>query len=375
MDKRIIFHLPYKPDPNRISASQIRPFKMLDAFRKIGYRVDVVMGVGKERKKQIKTIQDNIEGGIKYEFVYSESSTMPTLLTEHHHFPTFPLMDFSFWRYCKNHNIRIGLFYRDIHWKFKFYNDQASPLKRIVAKFFYKYDILQYTKLVDVLFLPSLKMKKYIPELKKETISLPPGTLSMKNQFSEPTWCHPIRILYVGGIGGDIYDLTLFIKQVVEYSHIVFTICCRHDDYQKLENPMRETIDRSDNIRVVHKKGDELIDLYKTCDLCCLFVKPTEYWQFAMPAKLFEYISYLKPVLSVENTAVGNFVKKSAIGWAIKFSKEHIKQWMEASKLGPIDSNLKDFQKNLVHVAQTNTWDNRATEVALSLSAVTNRNN
>lgn len=40
--KRIIFHLPNKIDKNRFSASQIRPMKIIEAFKNIGYEVDLI---------------------------------------------------------------------------------------------------------------------------------------------------------------------------------------------------------------------------------------------------------------------------------------------------------------------------------------------
>ena len=61
MEKRCIFHIPNHLDPNRASASQIRPKKMIRAFEEIGYTVDVIQGYGKERKKQISKIKKNIK--------------------------------------------------------------------------------------------------------------------------------------------------------------------------------------------------------------------------------------------------------------------------------------------------------------------------
>ena len=51
---------------------------------------------------------------------------MPTLLTEPHHFPTHPLLDFGFFRYVKKQGIPIGLFYSDIFWKFEDYGKDLS---------------------------------------------------------------------------------------------------------------------------------------------------------------------------------------------------------------------------------------------------------
>ncbi len=126
MKRRCIFHIPYKVDLNWPSGSQIRPINMIKAFEQNGYDVEIIMGYGEEReKKKLKKIKSNIKEGIKYDFLYSESSTEPTLLTEKNHIPLYPFLDFGFLKYCKNHNIKIGLFYRDIHWRFSQYKKKC----------------------------------------------------------------------------------------------------------------------------------------------------------------------------------------------------------------------------------------------------------
>ena len=107
MKKRIIFHIPFKIDKKRLSGTNIRPVKLLNAFKELGYTVDFISGYGEERKKTIEQIKQNIKNGIKYEFLYSESSTMPTLLTEKNHFPRYPFLDFNFFKFCKNNGIKI----------------------------------------------------------------------------------------------------------------------------------------------------------------------------------------------------------------------------------------------------------------------------
>ena len=99
--KRCIFHYPGKVDSNPKVGSAVRPKMMLEAFKQIGYEVDEVTGSGKERKEKIKKIKKNIKNGTRYDFVYSESRNIPTLLSDDSHIPTHPLQDFSFLRYCK----------------------------------------------------------------------------------------------------------------------------------------------------------------------------------------------------------------------------------------------------------------------------------
>lgn len=171
--KRCIFHIPNHIEFEGKSGSNIRPIKMLEAFKNIGYEVDYVMGYGKERKESIKKIKNNIRNGIKYEFLYSESSTMPTLLTEKKHLPTYPFLDFGFFRFCKKNKIKIGLFYRDIHWKFDIYRKAVPFFKRCVSIPFYRYDLKMYKKTLDILYLPTERVKKYIPKFNRIK-TLPP---------------------------------------------------------------------------------------------------------------------------------------------------------------------------------------------------------
>lgn len=87
-EKRCIFHIPNYIDKTSKSGSSVRPQMMIKAFEEIGYHVDYVMGYGKERKSQIEKIKRNIRNGVKYEFLYAENSTTPTLLTEKIIFPS-----------------------------------------------------------------------------------------------------------------------------------------------------------------------------------------------------------------------------------------------------------------------------------------------
>lgn len=357
--ERIIFHIPEQIDKKRASASQLRPQKLLHAFLKQGYLVDIVSGYGKERKKQIKQIKQNIENGIHYSFLYSESSTMPTLLTERDHFPRYPFLDFSFFAFCKKHEIRIGLFYRDIYWRFF---DEPLTWKQWVSIFFYKYDLMKYKKLVDVLFIPSLEMKEYIPfKFCKEIISLPSG-LDV-NIIAKKSISHNFRILYIGGIG-EHYNLEMLVKVVMEIPNICLTICCREDDWVKVKDKYEPYI--SEKIVIVHKKGLELITLYQEADIFSLFVEPSEYRKFAVPFKLFESIGFGCPILASEGTWVANFVKTNKIGLVCEYSCSALKETLEK-----IVENKFEYQNNISYsfedIAKKNSWTSRVLQITNSL--------
>ena len=145
--QKCIFYLPYKLEPHGLGARMLRPRKMIKAFREIGYEVFVISGFSGERKKRIQEIKNRISNGEKYDFMYTESSTMPTLLTDPHHFPLHPFFDFDFFEYIKSQGIKIGLFYCDIYWKFDTYGTDLPWWKKQAALKCYGYDIAQYKKL------------------------------------------------------------------------------------------------------------------------------------------------------------------------------------------------------------------------------------
>ena len=108
--RRIIYYLPVPLRDNAASASGIRPLKMLNAFRKAGYTVDLVVGHSRDRKQAFAKIRRNVRQGVRYAFVYGESSTMPSELTDPGHFPLRPLVDFRFLRFCHRRDIPVGFF-------------------------------------------------------------------------------------------------------------------------------------------------------------------------------------------------------------------------------------------------------------------------
>lgn len=358
---RIIYHIPLKIDFNRFSASHIRPIKMLEAFRQLGYEVDLVEGYARERSIAIKRIKRNIRKGIKYDFLYSESSTMPTLLTEKHHYPIHPFLDFSFFKFCKQQNIRIGLFYRDIYWVFP---SSRLSIKQVVAKLFYKYDIFRYNKLLDVLFLPSVEMGKYIPQLKITNLkSLPPGISSFisSNYLSKiPVKKTVLELLFVGAISG-LYDLTMLCKVVKSLNNVHLTICCRKDEWLKEKQFYDPYL--NGNISVVHESGERLSNLYLNADIACIYFKSDTYLNFSVPYKLYESISYGCPILANIDTLSGRFVHDNKIGIACSYSEDEL-----LYVLSHWDINiLNEFRLNMRKIAETATWEKRCLQVAESL--------
>lgn len=356
--KRMIFHIPMKINRNRASASQIRPMKMIEAFKECGYEVAVVEGYGKERKRQIKEIKSNILKGVKYDFLYSESSTMPTLLTERNHLPLYPFLDFSFLAFCKKRGIKIGLFYRDIYWCF---DKEAKNWKQKIADYFYRYDLKEYRRLVDVFFLPSKAMLKYIPfHFSNKVEELPPGG-ELRNYIERESH-DVVNLLYIGGIGNH-YDLKMIVTAITKVPKVKLTICCRKDDWEAVKEEYLSIL--SDQIEIVHKFGKELEDLYYQADLFCLFVEPQEYRNFAVPFKLFETIGFGCPILASEGTWVSRFVKSNKIGFTCKYDMVEIVRMLQ--EIVNDRNELLFCSSNIRKVAIENTWEARCHKIVMVL--------
>lgn len=360
MSKNIIFHCPFILNPNAISASGIRPIKMLEAFKKLGFEVDVVSGSTSERKKIIKKILKDINNGKEYDFIYSESSTMPTALTDSHHLPLSPFLDFKFFKKIKSKNIPIGLFYRDIHWLFDHYGLGMPWYKKQLALFFYHFDLKNYNKYVDILYLPSLGMGDFIKNKVSSKIfkDLPPGhsVYSYEKNFSKK---EKLNLLYVGGVGEN-YNIKKIFNVVKKHKNISFTICTRELDWRQVEHEYGSI---PENIKVVHKNGKDIELLYESADIGVLFIEPKSYWSFAVPFKFYEYIGENKPILSTKGTFVGNKVSKLDIGWALEYDEQCLNDFFENINI----HDLEEKFNNLLDVRRSETWMARASQVAENL--------
>ena len=370
--RRCIFHIPNHLDEPAKSASQIRPRKMLQAFRDIGYEVDAVMGYGAQRKEAIARIEQNIRSGVRYDFLYSESSTMPTLLTEKNHMPTYPNLDFGFFSFCKKHGIKIGLFYRDLYWKFPAYHNSVRGLRYLGAMAMYKYDLRRYSQLLDKFYCPSPSVRHYIdePRLQERFDTLCPGAdffseyvAEKERYFQSYSAQQGINIFYVGGVGSH-YRFDNLLQAIGGLDFVRLTICCREKEWEAVRPELQPYM--TDRIRVVHASGEGLLTYYHSATLCLALFEPVVYRKLAMPVKCFEYLSHVTPMLVTAGTEMGDFVKENGIGWDVDYDVESIRSLLVRLHEAP-EEIIAAHQKSILALAD-NTWAKRAEKVARQLT-------
>ena len=355
---RIIFHIPERLSSEPSRASQIRPLKIIHEFEKMGYKVDLVVGTGHERKKCINRIKKNILLGVKYLFVYSEATNTPTLLTEDSHWPLYPFLDCSFFHFCKKNSIKIGLFYRDVYWVFY---PNKSYFKQKILWLFYHYDIVKYNTLIDVLFLPSLEMKLHIPNLSVKCIEALPSGVTLKHVLQ--TNSSYIRLLFIGAVGG-LYDLRLLIEAVAHSQKVKLVVCCNKDNWEREKANYADIL--NENIEIVHKKGEDIVDLYRNTDIACVFFRDCEYLDFAVPYKLYESIGYSCPVLANINTLTGKYVEDNKVGYTCEYNIDSLKMTLDNLSI----EHINELRSNIQKVACENTWEKRCCKI---IDVLTNR--
>ncbi|WP_425860670.1 glycosyltransferase [Arthrobacter sp. TWP1-1] len=362
----MIYHVPYPLNPNAKTGSGLRPVRMLEAFKALGYDVELVAGESGERRALIKALKRRIGAGERFDFLYSESHTMPTALTDADHLPRRPFMDVAFLRFARKNGIKVGLFYRDVYWRFPEYKERLNPLIHTATRALYNLDLLAYKFAVDKLYLPSLGMGAFVPHVPVERhMALPPGGEIVD---VPATIKDGIHLFYVGGLGG-YYNMHDCVRAVAASKNAYLTICTRAEEWEQNKDGYSELL--NDRIQVVHKNGADLIPYYEQADICMLFIEPSIYRSFAAPIKFAEYIGFGKPVIVNNGTNVGDFVAQHGNGWAVPFDAQSLTQLLDDLAGHPED--IAAVTQTALGLREDNTWQARARQVAADLTGATQR--
>lgn len=368
MMKHCIYHYlePISDCPGKGSA--LRPNRMLQAFRSIGYEVENVVGSSSERKKKIQQIKNKIAQGVQYDFVYSESVNTPTILADLDHIPRHPFLDFSFLTFCRNKGIPVGLFYRDIHWKFPDIYDCCMPKwKSAFLKILFSYDLKQYNRAINLLYLPTDLMKNYV-NVKRPFKVLPPGGDLHQEELTCRSERIPVkdgvlRIFYVGSISG-FYDNRELVKAVHDTPNVQLTICTHAEQWQMNKDKYEPFL--CDRVQIINKSSNELIEEYEHADIAACCMKDHEYLDLAMPIKVIEAITQGTPLLVSDSVSVSKLVDENQVGWSVKNSASMISQQLAYLRDHP--EEIREKTRNTVQAAYKNTWEDRARQVVGDLT-------
>lgn len=363
----MIYHCPF-PFSDKPLGDKIRPIKMLEAFKECGFEVEEIVGTKKERIEAFDRIRKEIKAGKKFDFVYSESSTKPIFLANGYKDASF--IDYSFFSYMKKNKIPVGLYYRDLHWRFKdlTYISESTQvltkntrfLKLFIISMLHYLDWYYYQKYIDCLFLPSLSMGDYLPVKWAgiKIFALPPGCDLQKDSIVKPDNSNlSLKLFYVGSIKPPLYDLSNIIKNIKEINHVFLTICCRFDDFKKVTSDYYNQLINNRQIKITHGQGRELDKYYWDADIFVIMLGDHPYWQFAAPVKLFECLGYGLPIVTMEGTEVAKIVKEEDLGWVVSSYEEFnnlLYRLLENKAL------ISEKRRNIRRVRNKHKWFERA---------------
>ena len=362
--RSIIFHVPFRLNPDAVSASGIRPVQMRRAFEELGYDVHEVQGTHAERRAQIRQLTQAIHRGKRFDFVYSEAATTPTGLGEPVTAATSLRRDVDFLRQCRRAGIPVGLFYRDIYWQFDEYATRVGQPYATVLRWRYRADLRGYRSAVDRIYLPSMRMAEYLPKANQaQAAELPPAS----DIVDSPLAHGDPSLFYVGGTN-DYYRMEETIRGVALSANARMTICTRENEWRQNRDRYLDVL--TSRISVVHKSGSELEALYADANLGSLLMEPIEYREFAAPLKLYEYLGHGKPIIATEGTLAGDFVITHGIGWAIPYRADALAALLDTLSAEP--HLVAAVHQRVREVRHRHTWRARAEQVASDLMSSAN---
>ena len=355
--KIMVFHAPYPLEKNAASGSRLRPTAMRDAFLNNGYEVYEITGNTAERATAFRQLKKEIKAGKKIEFVYGENSTQPNLLATSIKKKPAPFLEARIFSYFHRQQIPVGIFYRDIYWKFPATLAEISIWKRLLMKMLYRFDLFAMRLAKVHLFLPSAEMASYVPHPSNFITPLPPGVI-IKNCSS----VSDISIFYVGSLSGH-HKIFAAVEALSKCSKARLTLCVPLAHWRAYEHEFLPYL--NERIKIVHGSAQELEPYYAEASLGLLFMEPNEYRRFAVPIKLYEYLGYGKPIIASEGTLAGEVVREKGIGFTIPYKEENLVALLEDLAANP--QKLADVTERVQKVREEETWEARAKSAAAVL--------
>ena len=367
----MVFHTPFPLQSGRLAASILRPLAMRQAFTDIGYRVMEVSGYAAERRQAMRRVRAAIAAGDVPAFVYGENATIPNALTEPRHLPPHPLLDLSFFRDCQRAGAPVGMFYRDIYWRFRQFRQGINPILEAGLQATYRGELLAYRRLGIHLFLPSRAMGRHVPFLTPDRASaLPPGAPVVEagdvgRPVGESRDKAELDLLFVGVLQ-DNYRLDACLRAVSATPGTRVTLCVRQETWETSRDHYAPLLPAG-RAQVVHRSGAELEPLYRRADLGVLFTEPNPYWDFAVPYKLYEYLAHELPVIAVHGTQTGRLVEEMGIGWVLSYDAGALGDLLRHLREAP--EEIEAVRRRMREVLPDQTWQARARTVVQVLGA------
>lgn len=359
--KHCIVHVPWKLTKDSVAASEIRPKKMRQAFEDLGYQVIYIMGDNSERMMQIHNLKSSIKN-LNIHFMYSESSTLPMMLTDNHHLPSHPFVDLSLFRLCKKNKIPIGLFYRDIYWAYRGFK-RFGFIKEIYTSLFHILDILVYNNYLKKIYLPFNNKELFYEKIPffKRNISFSDLMPACNNH--EDVQSKEDYFLYIGSIDPKLYDISLIMSAFQMNGNEKLKVCTTHKQWDAFCSYYNGYL--NPNIEVVHYVNEQAQALIKNAKFGFCFFKKHEYRDIAVPLKVFDYLSWNTPIICRKDDYVGKIIIQNNLGIALEYTLDSLTSLIDnQDKIDQTQllNSIKEYKKNNLWISRAKTVEHDLTE-------------
>ena len=363
MIKKLLYltYISLEDDPS--SGSSVRPQKMKEALESLDIDVKSFGGMNNDipqRRKTVKEIKALLRTW-KPDGCYIEPPSGPFFYNG----------DVRLIKKLHKMGVPMSIFYRDAYWKYPEYGTEkklsvSERIKQLVIKGMQIYQWHVFRKNIDLIYFPSMTMAREFDCPHKD--SLPPGGFVPDAREKEDL-SSPLQCIFVGGAARN-YGTFLTIEAFDKLNRSglaakIYYICPK----AQWEGLGIDKEKYKDWLEVIHISGDQnLKPYYEKADIALLTAPRTFYRDFAVPIKIFEYISYLKPILATNCTETAKIVKGNQAGWIVKDDVDSV-----AEKLRELCDHPEEIlrvREGLGEVRARNQWSSRAEKVIDDLEKI-----
>lgn len=346
------------------SGSSVRPQKMKEAFESLDVEVKTYDGMNNDLNARRKTVSEikKLLRTWNPDVCYIEPPSGPM----------FYWGDIGLIKLIHKKGIPSAIFYRDAYWRYpEYFITKETPIKERFKQFIIKllqlYQWKVFTGNIDIIYFTSQTVAHDF--ICPHKALMPPG--SFIPEIREKTVIsNPVQFIFVGGADknhGTFLTIDAFEKVNRNEMKAKLYYICPENQWRGLGINQEKY---KDWLEVVHTSGDEqLKKYYEKADVAVLTAPRTEYRDLAVPIKIFEYISYLKPMLVTNCTETAKIVNDNQIGWVVEDNVDDVAEKIKDIILHPDDIMVKKEKMEVVR--ENNLWVSRARKILNELSEIT----
>jgi len=267
--------------------------------------------------------------------------------------------DYIFLEKFKKNDIPIFPFIRDMYWKYDGMFRKTSQNRKWLMRCSKEFD--WYTRNASALLFPSKIMADSVDYPEKYV--LPPA--GDPSRCLAPELPYNKNIVFSGGISPK-YGIDTLMRSMALLGERFFDARCSvigQDD--------KETICEWKDSRcatfIPDKTYNEMPQLLANAYMTTIPIPKIPHNDFAMPLKLFDYMSAGRPVIATDCTAQAEFIKRNQIGIVTEDDPKSFAEGM-ATLIEDRDLAMKCGQNGLQSIISRHSWQHRAGELVEIMS-------